>query len=181
MQKVLIALMAMGGSAFAPSAHQRATVVQQGVPLANGAMEFDRAAPASACMPTRARVQHATSRRRLPRVALQVRGRQGDERVARGLLQGAGRVPARAQEDRRRDGEPCRAVSVVHGVDSPKHNTGLVCGGCLDFKVMVTQPLEGYGPWEEAGHPPEADFIAKLKAIPGVSQVETQTITNMVL
>ena len=47
MQKVLIALMAMGGSAFAPSAHQRATVVQQGVPLANGAMEFDRAAPAS--------------------------------------------------------------------------------------------------------------------------------------
>ena len=60
-------------------------------------------------------------------------------------------------------------------------DTGLVCGGCLDFKVMVTQPLEGYGPWEEAGHPPEADFIAKLKAIPGVSQVETQTITNMVL
>ena len=46
---------------------------------------------------------------------------------------------------------------------------------------MVTQPLEGYGPWEEAGHPPEADLIAKLKAIPGVSQVETQTITNMVL
>ena len=34
---------------------------------------------------------------------------------------------------------------------------------------MVTQPLEGYGPWEEAGHPPEADFIAKLKAIPGVT------------
>ena len=66
---------------------------------------------------------------------------------------------------------------------SKRHSplTGLVCGGCLDFKVMVTQPLEGYGPWEEAGHPPEADFIAKLKAIPGVSQVETQTITNMVL
>ena len=64
---------------------------------------------------------------------------------------------------------------------SPLKRTGLVCGGCLDFKVMVTQPLEGYGPWEEAGHPPEADFIAKLKAIPGVSQVETQTITNMVL
>ena len=62
-----------------------------------------------------------------------------------------------------------------------KTRAGLVCGGCLDFKVMVTQPLEGYGPWEEAGHPPEADFIAKLKAIPGVSQVETQTITNMVL
>ena len=46
---------------------------------------------------------------------------------------------------------------------------------------MVTQPLDGYGSWEEAGHPPEADFIAKLKAIDGVSLVETQTITNMVI
>ena len=48
MQKVLIALMALGANAFAPSVHQRATVVQQGVPLANGAMEFDRMQPASA-------------------------------------------------------------------------------------------------------------------------------------
>ena len=69
----------------------------------------------------------------------------------------------------------------LHAIEATLPLTGLVCGGCLDFKVMVTQPLEGYGPWEEAGHPPEADFIAKLKAIPGVSQVETQTITNMVL
>ena len=48
MQKVLIALMAMGANAFAPAAAPRATTVQQGVPLANGAMEFDREAPASA-------------------------------------------------------------------------------------------------------------------------------------
>ena len=48
MQKVLVALMALGANAFAPSAAPRATVVQQGVPLANGAMEFDRTAPASA-------------------------------------------------------------------------------------------------------------------------------------
>ena len=47
MQKVLIALMAMGANAFAPAAAPKATVVQQGVPLANGAMEFDRGAPAS--------------------------------------------------------------------------------------------------------------------------------------
>jgi hypothetical protein len=25
----------------------------------------------------------------------------------------------------------------------------LVCGGCLDFKLMTTVPLEDYGPWEE--------------------------------
>ena len=48
MQKVLLALMAVSGNAFAPAAAPRATTVQQGVPLANGAMEFDREAPASA-------------------------------------------------------------------------------------------------------------------------------------
>ena len=56
-----------------------------------------------------------------------------------------------------------------------------VCGGCLDFKLCTTVPLATFGPWEEAGHPPEADFLAKLKAIPGVSMVETQTMTNQVL
>ena len=47
MYKAVLALAASAG-AFAPSVHQRATVVQQGVPLANGAMEFDRMQPASA-------------------------------------------------------------------------------------------------------------------------------------
>jgi len=30
-----------------------------------------------------------------------------------------------------------------------------------------------------SGHAPEAEFLEKIKAIPGVSMVETQTITNM--
>ena len=47
MYKAVLALAASAG-AFAPAVHQRATVVPQGVPLANGAMEFDREAPASA-------------------------------------------------------------------------------------------------------------------------------------
>jgi hypothetical protein len=46
---------------------------------------------------------------------------------------------------------------------------------------MTTVPLEDFGPWEEGGHVPEAEFLEKLKAIDGVSQVETQTITNMVI
>jgi hypothetical protein len=87
----------------------------------------------------------------------------------------------------------------------------LVCGSCLDFKLQTTYvlhrwvlttgaaplqphishesfffllcsvPLEDFGPWEEKGFPPEKDFLAKLEAIDGVSQVETQTITNMVI
>ena len=98
-------------------------------------------------------------------------------------------MPKASRRARQETPYRCEALACdAHACSAPsprrspvKKRTGLVCGGCLDFKVMVTQPLEGYGPWEEAGHPPEADFIAKLKAIPGVSQVETQTITNMVL
>ena len=56
-----------------------------------------------------------------------------------------------------------------------------VCGGCLDFKLCTTVPLSTFGPWEEAGHPPESEFLEKLKKIEGVSQVETQTMTNQVL
>jgi hypothetical protein len=55
----------------------------------------------------------------------------------------------------------------------------LVCGGCLDFKLMTTVPLQDFGPWEASGFTPEAEFLEKLKAIDGVSMVETQTITNM--
>ncbi|EEC47126.1 predicted protein [Phaeodactylum tricornutum CCAP 1055/1] len=55
----------------------------------------------------------------------------------------------------------------------------LVCGGCLDFKLMTTVPLEDFGPWEEKEFAPEADFLAKLKKIEGVTMIETQTITNM--
>lgn len=57
----------------------------------------------------------------------------------------------------------------------------LVCGGCLDFKLMITVPLEDFGAWEEGGHQPEEAFLEKIKAIDGVSQVETQTITNMLI
>merc|ERR1719331_2708469 len=48
----------------------------------------------------------------------------------------------------------------------------LVCGACLDFKLMTTVPLDDFGPWEEKGHAPEEEFLAKIKAIDGVSLVE---------
>ena len=56
--------------------------------------------------------------------------------------------------------------------------TRQVCGGCMDFKVSITQPLEEHGAWAGDDYNPlEEEFIAKLKAIDGVSQVETQEIT----
>lgn len=57
----------------------------------------------------------------------------------------------------------------------------LVCGSCLDFKLMTTVPLDVFGSWEEAEFFPEREFLEKIKKIDGVSQIETQTITNMVI
>ena len=72
-------------------------------------------------------------------------------------------------------------LPTLKALDPDATITRMVCGGCLDFKLLTTVPLEKYGEWESAGHPPEAEFLEKLKAIDGVSMVETQTITNMVL
>eukprot|EP00986_Skeletonema_menzelii_P000713 scaffold204_cov135-Skeletonema_menzelii.AAC.8 len=45
-------------------------------------------------------------------------------------------------------------------------------------KVSIVQPLEEHGAWAEVNYEPlESEFIEKLKAIEGVSQVETQEIT----
>ncbi|KAL7432277.1 hypothetical protein ACHAXM_003049 [Skeletonema potamos] len=56
--------------------------------------------------------------------------------------------------------------------------TRQVCGGCLDFKVSIVQPLEEHGVWAAANYEPlESEFLEKLKAIDGVTQVETQEIT----
>ena len=40
-----------------------------------------------------------------------------------------------------------------------------VCGGCLDFKLSTNVPLDTFGPWEEAGHPPEAEFLDVCKKL----------------
>ena len=50
-----------------------------------------------------------------------------------------------------------------------------MCGGCLDFKVSITQPLEEHGAWAEANYEPlEAEFMEKLKKIEGTSLHEVQ-------
>jgi hypothetical protein len=56
--------------------------------------------------------------------------------------------------------------------------TRQVCGGCLDFKVSITQPLEEHGAWAEANYDSiESEFIEKLKGIEGTSLHEVQEIT----
>lgn len=60
--------------------------------------------------------------------------------------------------------------------------TRQVCGGCLDFKVSISQPLEEHGAWADADYQPlEGEFMEKLKAIEGTSVHETQEITFQTL
>jgi hypothetical protein len=56
--------------------------------------------------------------------------------------------------------------------------TRQVCGGCLDFKVSIVQPLAEHGEWAGANYDPiESEFMKKLKAIEGTSMHEIQEIT----
>mmetsp|Transcript_27840 Transcript_27840/g.79021 ORF Transcript_27840/g.79021 Transcript_27840/m.79021 type:complete len:290 (-) Transcript_27840:22-891(-) len=65
-------------------------------------------------------------------------------------------------------------LSSLEGVQSVQR---VVCGGCLDFKVVTKLTQKAFGEWEKDGFAPEAAFLEKLKAIAGVSTIETQTYT----
>jgi len=53
----------------------------------------------------------------------------------------------------------------------------IVCGGCLDFKIITTLPAGEFGKWEEGGFGPEKEILEGMRGIEGVSNVETQTFT----
>jgi hypothetical protein len=72
-------------------------------------------------------------------------------------------------------------LSDVKKVDGVKSVERIVCGGCLDFKVITSLPAEQFGEWEAKEFAPEAAFLEKLKGIDGVSLVETQTFTVCVV
>jgi len=67
----------------------------------------------------------------------------------------------------------------VKKVDGVKDVQRVVCGGCMDFKVITSLPADKFPAWEESEFSPEKDFLEKLKAIDGISQIETQTFTLM--
>mmetsp|Transcript_4258 Transcript_4258/g.9512 ORF Transcript_4258/g.9512 Transcript_4258/m.9512 type:complete len:149 (+) Transcript_4258:78-524(+) len=138
-----LTLLSHTATAFAPQARNTFTraMSANAVPLANGAMSFDRV-----CREWRCKYE-------------------GDKATSESLEAIAKLVEEYLPE-------------VKKASKDVKVNR-LVCGGCLDFKLMTTVPLDDFGPWEASGFAPEAEFLEKLKAIDGVSQVETQTITNM--
>ena len=67
----------------------------------------------------------------------------------------------------------------VKKVDGVKGVQRVVCGGCMDFKVVISLPESKFGDWEKAEFAPEKSFLEKIKGISGISEVETQTYTLM--
>jgi hypothetical protein len=38
----------------------------------------------------------------------------------------------------------------------------IVCGGCLDYKLVTSLDADKFGSWEEAGFAPEDEFLTKV-------------------
>ena len=70
-------------------------------------------------------------------------------------------------------------LNSIRKVDGVKSVQRIVCGGCLDYKVIVALPIAQFKAWELAKFAPEEQFLADVKAIPDVTTVETQTYTLM--
>jgi hypothetical protein len=65
-------------------------------------------------------------------------------------------------------------IKKINGVTNVER---IVCGGCLDFKLITSLSESSFGSWAESEFTPESDFIKELESINGVSLIETQTYT----
>ena len=72
-----------------------------------------------------------------------------------------------------------KVLPALKGVKGSKGVQRVVCGSCMDFKVITSVNGDDFGAWEEGGFAPEKDFLAALEKIDGISQIETQTVTIM--
>mmetsp|Transcript_1360 Transcript_1360/g.1833 ORF Transcript_1360/g.1833 Transcript_1360/m.1833 type:complete len:113 (-) Transcript_1360:370-708(-) len=69
----------------------------------------------------------------------------------------------------------------IKEIDGVKGVQRIVCGGCLDFKIIISVEASKFGAWEAASFAPEAEFLESVSKIDGISTVETQTYTIMPL
>jgi uncharacterized protein YlaN (UPF0358 family) len=70
-------------------------------------------------------------------------------------------------------------LSDIKSLIGVKEVQRVVCGSCLDYKVIISLSIEGYGIWKETEFAPEKDFLDKIEGIDGISAIETQTFTLM--
>eukprot|EP00184_Porphyridium_aerugineum_P002114 CAMPEP_0184692302 /NCGR_PEP_ID=MMETSP0313-20130426/842_1 /TAXON_ID=2792 /ORGANISM="Porphyridium aerugineum, Strain SAG 1380-2" /LENGTH=112 /DNA_ID=CAMNT_0027150127 /DNA_START=70 /DNA_END=408 /DNA_ORIENTATION=- len=53
----------------------------------------------------------------------------------------------------------------------------IVCGSCLDYKLIITLRADHFDDWKHSLFEPEQEFLEKCREIVGVHTVETQTYT----
>ena len=70
-------------------------------------------------------------------------------------------------------------LSALKAMKGVKRVQRVVCGGCYDFKIITSLGAADFGTWEGAAFAPEAQILERLRAIDGVTSVETQTFTLM--
>mmetsp|Transcript_108839 Transcript_108839/g.339172 ORF Transcript_108839/g.339172 Transcript_108839/m.339172 type:complete len:113 (-) Transcript_108839:26-364(-) len=70
-------------------------------------------------------------------------------------------------------------IEKLKSVDGCLEVQRVVCGACKDFKVITSLPAVKFGDWEAKKFEPEAEFLAELGKIEGITQIETQTYTLM--
>uniref|UniRef100_A0A061QUB2 Uncharacterized protein n=2 Tax=Tetraselmis sp. GSL018 TaxID=582737 RepID=A0A061QUB2_9CHLO len=68
-------------------------------------------------------------------------------------------------------------LPLLKAIPGVKNVQRVVCGSCLDFKVITGLEAGAIADWEANGFAPEKQFLEKLAAIPGVTNIETQTYT----
>uniref|UniRef100_A0A7S2B4G5 Uncharacterized protein n=1 Tax=Alexandrium andersonii TaxID=327968 RepID=A0A7S2B4G5_9DINO len=67
----------------------------------------------------------------------------------------------------------------IKSVDDSAQVQRVVCGQCKDFKVITSLPAIKFSDWDAKKFEPEAEFLAELGKIEGISHIETQTYTLM--
>ena len=70
-------------------------------------------------------------------------------------------------------------INQIKGTSGVKSVHRIVCGGNLDFKIIVALDEVEFRSWSDVGFTPELSFLDKLKMIDGIHTVETQTYTFM--
>jgi len=70
-----------------------------------------------------------------------------------------------------------RYESQVKAVPQVKRVQRIVCGGCLDFKVIISAPAAAFPDWGAKKFEPEEAFLKDLAEIDGITSIETQSYT----
>jgi hypothetical protein len=72
-------------------------------------------------------------------------------------------------------------IDEIKGTAGVKSVHRVVCGGNLDFKIIVALSDVEFKSWADVAFTPELSFLDKLKMVEGIHSVETQTYTFMEL